>query len=130
MKFSKLVVLLTFTAIGIAHSKPVSVVRHLPGYRCAALKLTPQQMMDPSVAVPVFSQPDAASAKLGKASATIAVSNPAIVSNGFVRMLFPSGKVGWVSAALLRPWQGAAGTAGTCAPAQLSNGRLGFDYAE
>jgi len=117
-------------ASGLAFAERVSVVRHIPGYRCMALNLSPEQMMDRSVEVAVYSQPSTTSPKLGVAGATVAVRDPTVASKGFVQVLFPSGQTGWMAASVLKPWRPAAGTHGTCVPAQLSNGRLGFDYTQ
>src|SRR5215472_6846558 len=97
-----------------AIAESVSVVRHIPGYRCMALNLSPTQMMDPSVEVPVYSQPSAASSKVGAAGATVAARDPLVSSNGFVQVLFPSGQTGWIVGSALKSWQPAAGTHGTC----------------
>ena len=57
---------LTSTAALFAQaSAGVAVARHLPGYQCMSLNLSPQQMMDPSVSVSVYSEPSTRSAKLG-----------------------------------------------------------------
>jgi len=119
-----------YFAGSLALAERVSVVRHIPGYRCMALNLSPEQMMDPSVEVPVYSQPSTASPKIGVAGATVAARDPLVSSKGFVQVLFPSGQTGWIAASALKSWRPAAGTHGTCVPAQLSNGRLGFDYTE
>lgn len=113
----------------VAFAGSVTVVRHIPGYQCMALNLTPQQMMDPSVVVPVLAAPKEGAPKIGVAASTVAASDPLVSYHGFVEVLFPSGRTGWIAGSLLRPWHPASGTSGSCAPAQLSNGRLGFDYS-
>lgn len=125
-----LIALAWTTALSSYASAAVTVVRHLPGYKCMSLNLSPHQMMDPSVLVSVYSRPSTKSTKLGTAGATVAAVDPIVPRNGFVEVLFPSGKLGWIQSTMLKPWRPAIGTNGKCLPAQLSNGRLGFDYIQ
>jgi len=111
-----------------AADAPVTAVRELPSYRCMALNLSHQQMMDPSIEVPVLSQPVSTASQIGFALPTVAAKEPLTVTNGFIEVLFPSGQQGWVMRSYLRPWRPAAGTTAHCIPAWLSNGRLGFSY--
>ncbi len=119
---------LTYCAVSTASGAAVTAIREIPGYRCMALNLNAQQMMDPSVVVPVLSQPLSTAPQIGIASSTVAAKDPLNITNGFIEVLFPLGQSGWVIQSYLRPWQPAAGTSARCKPAWLSNGRLGFNY--
>jgi len=117
-----------YCVVASASATPVTAVRELTGYRCMTLNLNFQQMMDPSVVVPVLSQPVSTAPRIGVAASTVAAKEPPTVTNGFIEVLFPSGQKGWVMQSYLKPWRPAAGTTAHCIPAWLSNGRLGFSY--
>ena len=106
----------------------VTVIRHLAGYQCMALSLSQSEMMNPSFVVPVLSEPSGNAPRLGVAGAVVAARYPTLKKNGFVEVLFPTGRTAWIVARFLKAWSPALGTNGTCSPALLSNGRLGFDY--
>lgn len=100
----------------------------LQGYECMSLNLTQQQMMDPSVRVPIMSGPSASSRVTGNAIATIIVSAPVVEEKGYVKVLELNGHPGWIKAGYLKPWTNPGGNGQHCFPANLANGRIGFDY--
>lgn len=131
LRISVLLVIFLSGPVGSAVAgAAVTVVRHLKGYECMAVRLTPAEMMNPSAMVPIFSAPSSASPKLGIAGVVVAVRDPPVNRNEFTEVLFPSGVLGWVETAQLKPWVAAPGTNGECHPALLSNGRIGFDYVQ
>jgi hypothetical protein len=102
--------------------------RDLQGYECMALNLSDQQMMDPSVHVPIRSAPSQSAAVTGNAIATVIVYSPEQNERGYIKVLQLNGKTGWVQARYLKPWTNPGGNGQRCYPAILSTGRLGFDY--
>lgn len=90
----------------------------LRGYVCATLNLTPEQMRDPSIDVPIMAGPSASSPKLGSAASIVFARSPAHVENGFAEVKFPNGKPGWISAKLLKP------VSFSCAPVETADGRV------
>lgn len=105
----------------------VTVASHIPGARCMDLALTHEQMMDTSFSVPMRAEPRDGAPVVGTPGATVIVRD-APPTNGFFEAMLADGRTGWVEGRWLRPWRPAAGTRGTCRPAVLSNGRLGFDF--
>ena len=100
----------------------------LRGYECMELNLTQQQMMDPSVRVPIRSGPSASSPVTGNTIATVIVSEPVVEENGFLKVLELNGHPGWIKGDYLKPWVNPGGNGQKCYPALLANGRIGFDY--
>lgn len=103
-----------------------TVTGHVPHARCMTLNLTPQQMMDTSVDVPVRATPQGDAPTIGSTGATVIVREGSL-TNGFVEVMLANGRTGWMEANSLRPWTPRPGTQATCRPAVLSNGRFGFD---
>jgi hypothetical protein len=115
----------------IAYAQPnvsIHALRVIPGYICMALKLTEQQMMDPSVHVPIRTAPSSDAAVTGNAIATVIVASPTREQNGYLQVLQLDGRIGWMQADFLKPWQNPSGNGQRCYPSVMSNGRLGFDY--
>jgi len=111
-----------------ASNAAATTARDIPGYRCMALNLDAHQMMDPSVEIPVLSQPSSTASPIGFASSTVAAKDPPTATNGFIEVLFPSGQKGWVLQSDLKAWRAAVGTSAHCKPVWLSNGRVSFHY--
>jgi hypothetical protein len=117
------------TAVGLAlaisaHAQGLHAVSPLPGYECAMLNMTHEQMIDNSLVVPVYSSPSQASGRMGVASAILIVKAPRHVENGFAEILFPTGKDGWIDARWLAPMPNRPGH--HCTPSVMSNGRPGI----
>ena len=117
---------MVFSAMNLGiHSANAS---DLQGYECMSLNLTQQQMMDPSVKVPIKSGPTAEAAVTGNAIATIIASSPLVETNGYVKVLELNGHIGWIKSGYLKPWINPGGNGQRCYPSMLQNGRIGFDY--
>jgi hypothetical protein len=88
-------------------------------------------MMDPSVVVPVLSQPSRDAPAIGRASALVIVVSPLKVVDGYVAVLQFNGTPGWVAGRFLKPWKDTpVGPRQTCVPSVMSNGRIGFDFRD
>ena len=48
-------VLFGYVASASSFAQGLTAIRPIPGYGCMALKMTPQQMMDPTYVVPFYS---------------------------------------------------------------------------
>jgi hypothetical protein len=106
----------------------IHAIRPIPGYVCMALNLSDQQMMDPSVHVPIRAAPSSEAATTGNAIATVIVALPKKEENGYLQVLQLNGRTGWIQAQFLKPWQNPGGNGQRCYPSMMSNGRVGFDY--
>jgi len=100
------------------------------GWSCRMLNLTEAQSMDFSIHVPVRAEPSATSPPVGYASATVAVRMPLKSVNGFVEMMFPTGRPVWIAADMIKPWHAAANPSAACVPVMRSNGKPGFTYTQ
>lgn len=116
------------TALSCTAAAHVNVSAHIPGAKCMSLNLTHEQMLDRGISIPIRSSPNALASEIGTPGATVIVRDPSVAKDGFVEIMMPNGVVGWLEARWLRPWQPVPGLATRCRPAQMSNGRLGFDY--
>lgn len=115
---------LTAMGSGITHAN----ARDLQGYKCMSLNLTQQQMMDPSVRVPIKSGPSASAPVTGNAIATVIAASPLVENQGYIKVLELNGHTGWIQAGFLKPWVNPGGNGQRCYPAMLPTGRIGFDY--
>ena len=110
----------------IASAQGLTAVRPLQGYSCMRLKLTPEQVVDRNLQIPVYTAPSTSSPKVGNASAIVIVRTPLHVENGLAEVLFLDGRQGWLSRELLRPYATAEFPNAQCTPSIMSNGRPGF----
>ena len=62
--------------------------------------------------LPVFSQPSASSPKMGETMSQIAVGGRS--QNGFARILFPNGRIGWIPANQVRDYVNEFNPSATC----------------
>jgi hypothetical protein len=115
-----------FSALGLSIRS--ANASDLQGYECMSLNLTQKQMMDPSVRVPIKSNPTAGAAVTGNAIATIIASSPLVEEHGYVKVLELNGHIGWIQSGYLKPWTNPGGNGQRCYPAMLQTGRIGFDY--
>jgi hypothetical protein len=111
------------TAIERAHP-----VRPLAGYKCMMLNLTEQQFLDPSVRVPVRSEPAASAPEVGWAATNVAVREPPHIVNGFTEALFPNGATVWIESRMLRPYHSQGDPTAKCVPSVMSDETPGFAY--
>lgn len=111
---------------GTAHSEGLHAVRPLPGYTCMQLALTPAQLTDPKVGVPVREAPSRSATIAGYAATTVIVQSPPQPQEGFLKVLRPSGDPGWIEAGYLRPWNNPYAPNARCVPSMMSNGKPGF----
>ena len=102
--------------------------RPAQGWGCMMLNLTEQQSLDPTVHVPVFSQPSPSARSVGWAPMTVAVRRPGRSVDGFTEMLRPNGQHVWIRETDLRPWKSLADPTAKCVPSIMSNGSYGFAY--
>lgn len=128
--FNRVIVLVAaFSAVALVSAAEAQTApRDLQGYQCMALNLTEQQMMDPSIHVPIRSAPSQTAPITGNAIATVIAYSPAQTDDGFLKVLQLNGRTGWVEARYLKPWTNPGGNGQRCYPAILATGRIGFDY--
>ena len=131
MKMFKLIATTLIAATGVASinasAQTLTAERPLTGYKCMALNLTEQQMMDPSTHVPILAQPAASSALVGYASATV-IASLSPPTDGFRHVLRLDGVPGWIDIQYLKDWTNPGGNGQKCIPSIMSNGRVGFDF--
>jgi len=111
-----------------AHAATLTDVRPLPGYACAQLNLTPAQLTDPHVGVPIRNTPSPQAPAVSFAGNTLIVQDPAQPSGRFVQVLRFTGQVGWIEAKWLRPWANIYDPTAKCVPSMMSNGKPGFGF--
>lgn len=104
------------------HTKQV-----LAGYKCMMLaqQWDGEGPMPPPV--PVYSGPEAGSARVGIAGGTVIVPASEKPVGGRISMVFPNGRKVWIDASQIVPWHAKADPTATCRPVLLSNGRYGTD---
>ncbi len=111
----------------VAHAAGLTVAHRLDGYVCVgvAIKDQPGELTQ---LPPVYAEPFAAAAKVGVGqSSMIAVAPPKPV-NGFVAVVLPNRKQGWISASLISAWHSLSFPRSRCYPALMSDGSWAFDY--
>lgn len=109
-------------------SADAGTTHDLHGYECMALNLTQQQMMDPSIRIPIRSAPSSSAPVTGNAIATVIAAAPVVRTGGYIKVLQLNGRSGWIDGRYLKNWTNPGGNGQRCFPAVLPNGRLGFDY--
>ena len=117
--------LLTLVLASAASAQTLQAVQPIGGYACMMLNLSPAEMRDNSVAVPIYAQPSASSRPIGNASALVIATSPLRVVSGFGQVLTLRGETGWLPVTSIRPYH-AANPAAHCTPSWMSNGRPGF----
>ncbi len=106
------------------HAESLHAIRPLPGYVCMQLALTPSQLTDPKIGVPVRDSPTRTAKIVGYAANTVIVQEQ--LTAGFRRVLQPTGDAGWIEAGYLRPWSNPFAPTSKCSPAIMSDGKPGF----
>lgn len=119
-------ILLATLVPGPVQSEGLRAVHPLPGYVCMQLTLTPAQIVDPKVGVPVREAPSRSATIAGYAATTVIVQSPPQARNGFLQVLRPDGELGWIEAGYLRPWTNPYAPNARCVPSMMSNGKPGF----
>jgi hypothetical protein len=98
----------------------------IPGYRCMMLDLTEKQSTDPSVHVQVRSEPSPGAPAVGWASSVVIVKDGASPTNGYLPMLFSTGKQVWILANQVRPFKSVSDPNARCFPVVLPSGLVGI----
>lgn len=109
-----------------AHAQGLQAVRPLPGYVCMQLALSPEQLTDPKVGVPVRDAPSRSAHVAGFAASTVIVATPQEPTSGFLRVLKRDGQTGWIEASYLKPWKNPFVPSARCVPSIMSDGQPGF----
>jgi len=125
MRISTLALLL-LSPIGFAYGQGLHAVSPMPGYVCMQLTLTPAQLTDPKVGAPVREGPSRSSQILAYAANTMIVQWPQKPADGFLEVVWPGGRSGWMEAGYLRPWRNPFVPSDRCVPSIMSNGKPGF----
>ena len=110
---------------GAASADGLHAVRPLVGYVCMQLTLSPQQIMD-NQEVLVRDTPSPAGRVIGAAASVVVAPSPQQPTNGYLQMVFRTGKTGWVPATALKPWQSMYKPDQGCVPSIMSDGLIGF----
>lgn len=113
-----------------AHAAGLTDVSPIPGYSCAQLALTGEQVMDPKVGIPIRDTPSRQAPAVAFASSIVLVQDPAQPTAGFVRVLRLTGQPGWIEAKWLRPWFNKFDPMARCLPSMMSNGKPGFSFTK
>lgn len=111
-----------------AHATGLTDVSPIPGYSCAQLALTAEQVTDPKVGIPIRDTPSRQAPAVSFASSIVLVQEPAQTTDGFVRVLRLTGQPGWIEAKWLRPWHNQYDPTAKCVPSMMSNGKPGFGF--
>lgn len=127
----KLVLVVTLIACGLVvetatRAEGLRAVRPLAGYKC--MGLTAEEMASSSPGPAILTEPNRGAAILGRASATVIVTSPEKIVNGFTAVLTLSGKPGWVDTKVLVPYSSVTNPSARCVPSVMSNGGVGFAY--
>lgn len=109
-----------------AHAESLHAIRSLPGYVCMQLALTPSQLTDPKIGVPVRDSPSSTAQIVGYAANTVIVQEQPQLTAGFRKVLQATGDAGWIEAGYLRPWSNPFAPTSKCSPAIMSDGKPGF----
>lgn len=113
---------------GVSHrAMAQAAVAPLPGYECRVLDITDAQAHDPAFGMPVLTRPAIDAPVLGNASGIVLVHTPAVPVNGYLQVLFPNRRTGWIAPSALRPYRSRGNPGARCTPVLLSNGIAGFD---
>lgn len=116
-------------AIAPAPKASAAGYKRIPGYRCMMLNLTEQQLASTSTHVAVRSAPSVEAPEVGWAGDVVVVKEPVQPTNGFLQMLFPTGRTVWIAQSDVRPYKSLSDPGATCVPEFLPNGRVGFGPA-
>lgn len=113
---------------GVGHAQFLRAVRPLPGYVCMQLALSPEEAADPTKGVPVRDTPSLSVRIAGWAPSVVVMPAPQQPTSGFLQVMFPDKRRGWVQAAALKPWSSVYNPNQHCIPSIMSDGLIGFDF--
>lgn len=113
-----------------ADAQQLRAVRPIPGYSCMALNLTEQEMFDPNAIPSVVEQPSPSARKIGLASSVVITEEPRHAQNGYVAMMMPDGRHGWIAADKLKPYRSTSNPPARCVPSIMSDGRPGIAFPQ
>lgn len=126
MRHFQLALLVASLTSASGHAESLHAVRPLPGYVCMQLTLTPAQLTDPKVGVPVRDAPNHTARIVGYASNTLIAQDQTELTSGFRKVLQLNGEAGWIDARYLRAWSNPLAPTSKCSPAMMSDGKPGF----
>lgn len=109
-----------------AMAQGLTAVAPLADYECRVLDITDAQAHDPAFSISVLTRPAIDASVLGIASGIVIVHTPAVPVNGYLQVLFPNRRTGWIAASALRPYRSRGDPGARCTPVILSNGLAGF----
>lgn len=116
------------TLISPVRAQGLHAVRPLPGSVCMQLSLTPNQTSDPSLGIPIRESPSTSARILGWTPSVVAAPSAQQATAGFIQVLFPDGRLGWVQASALKPWSSPTNPKRRCIPSIMSDGMIGYDF--
>ncbi|MGI4802253.1 MAG: hypothetical protein ACRYG8_51105 [Janthinobacterium lividum] len=111
-----------------SYAAGLHAVRPLNGYICKMLNITEQQALSPTPVVRLKTGPSPTAADAGWAPLTVAVAQSVSPENGYVQVMTLGGKTAWIAGDKVAEWHSKGDPSGTCTPAIMSNGRVGFSY--
>lgn len=112
----------------VSHAQGLHAVSPLDGVRCMEPNITEAQMLKQGTLPIIRQDPSNSSPELGRTAAQIIAYDPAHLQNGFLEVLTPLGKRGWVLQNQLMPYQNTSNPKTRCIPSLMSNGRPGFSF--
>ena len=119
--------LLLLVLEGVPHrAMAQAAVAPLPDYECRVLDITDAQAHDPAFSMPVLTRPEIDAPVLGGANGIVLVHIPAVAVNGYLQILQPNRRTGWIAPSALRPYKSRSHPGARCTPVILSNGIAGF----
>lgn len=117
-----------FLITSIGHTQGLRAVKALDGTKCMEPNISEEQMLKQGSLPAIHQDPSSSSPEIGRTASQIITYEPARVQNGFVEVLTPLGKQGWVRQSQLVPYQNASRPNTKCIPSLMSNGRPGFAF--
>ena len=116
-------------AVSTARAEGLHVVRRLPGYQCIGVEIVGDQPMASfNILPPVHEAPSADSPSIAGAQAAMLAVSPLRVVNGFVEVVLPNHRHGWVAQRLVESWHSVSLPRSRCYAAVMSDGSWAFDY--
>jgi len=128
MRLYVLALALALSGVCSSQAQGLQAVRPMPGYACMMLSAPPAETVQAIRQVPVRQAPSFTAPILSVSPTVVLVSDPAVVSDGFLRATFADRHVGWIQVSALKPWSSASNPSRRCVPSVMSNGSLGFDF--
>ena len=114
--------------VSSGQAQGISAIRSIPNYVCMALAMTPEQLTDPRLGVPLRNEPRLSAPVASWAPSVVIVPAGDQLVQGFFAVLLPNGKSGWIQASAVRPWASPSAPRRRCIPSVMSNGLIGYDF--